>query len=94
MYEGLTKVFDYALAKEMFFAALFVALFIILLIITKRIWDDSKIVRVEMKEERDKMETEREKRDKESKEERDKFISTMNEQQRLMDKQNDMMGQQ
>ncbi|EAE8577987.1 hypothetical protein BSH54_15605, partial [Listeria monocytogenes] len=26
MYEGLTKVFDYALAKEMFFAALFVAL--------------------------------------------------------------------
>ncbi|EAD8031997.1 Gp23 family protein, partial [Listeria monocytogenes] len=24
MYEGLTKVFDYALAKEMFFAALFV----------------------------------------------------------------------
>ncbi|MDH7991775.1 Gp23 family protein, partial [Listeria monocytogenes] len=28
MYEGLTKVFDYALAKEMFFAALFVALFI------------------------------------------------------------------
>ncbi|EAF7210365.1 hypothetical protein AV729_15140, partial [Listeria monocytogenes] len=23
MYEGLTKVFDYALAKEMFFAALF-----------------------------------------------------------------------
>ncbi|EAD9125493.1 hypothetical protein AOC40_15150, partial [Listeria monocytogenes] len=52
MYEGLTKVFDYALAKEMFFAALFVALFIILLIITKRIWDDSKIVRVEMKEER------------------------------------------
>ncbi|HFQ5974576.1 hypothetical protein DRA60_06250, partial [Listeria monocytogenes] len=29
MYEGLTKVFDYALAKEMFFAALFVALFII-----------------------------------------------------------------
>ncbi|WP_412917706.1 Gp23 family protein, partial [Listeria monocytogenes] len=29
----------------MFFAALFVALFIILLIITKRIWDDSKIVR-------------------------------------------------
>ncbi|EAH0436575.1 hypothetical protein D3H09_11620, partial [Listeria monocytogenes] len=25
MYEGLTKVFDYALAKEMFFAALFVA---------------------------------------------------------------------
>ncbi|EAH4038292.1 hypothetical protein D9C68_07825, partial [Listeria monocytogenes] len=27
MYEGLTKVFDYALAKEMFFAALFVALF-------------------------------------------------------------------
>ncbi|EAD3762751.1 Gp23 family protein, partial [Listeria monocytogenes] len=27
MYDGLTKVFDYALAKEMFFAALFVALF-------------------------------------------------------------------
>ncbi|EAF0651297.1 hypothetical protein G4R27_002825, partial [Listeria monocytogenes] len=26
MYDGLTKVFDYALAKEMFFAALFVAL--------------------------------------------------------------------
>ncbi|EAF0472323.1 hypothetical protein GO143_08865, partial [Listeria monocytogenes] len=25
MYDGLTKVFDYALAKEMFFAALFVA---------------------------------------------------------------------
>ncbi|EAD8031966.1 Gp23 family protein, partial [Listeria monocytogenes] len=24
MYDGLTKVFDYALAKEMFFAALFV----------------------------------------------------------------------
>ncbi|EAE1937264.1 TPA_asm: hypothetical protein GYW11_14965, partial [Listeria monocytogenes] len=23
MYDGLTKVFDYALAKEMFFAALF-----------------------------------------------------------------------
>ncbi|WP_370670672.1 Gp23 family protein, partial [Listeria monocytogenes] len=26
MYDGLAKVFDYALAKEMFFAALFVAL--------------------------------------------------------------------
>ncbi|EAF2359747.1 hypothetical protein CN362_14480, partial [Listeria monocytogenes] len=25
MYDGLAKVFDYALAKEMFFAALFVA---------------------------------------------------------------------
>lgn len=61
MYEGLMKVFDYVLVKEMFFVVLFVVLFIILLIIIKRIWDDLKIVRVEMKEEWDKMEIECEK---------------------------------